>query len=158
MSAAAARVIGIGRDGAGDDGVGPMVLSALRERGAPPGVELHVVGDPTLLIALLDTDAAVILVDAVVGASPGSVLDLRPEDLEQQGLTPLSTHGLGVMQAIALARALDPAAVSRRIHLVGVGIAPPGAPCLLALSPPVAAAVPLAVRAILRILEDPRHA
>lgn len=149
-----ARVIGIGREAAGDDGVGPAVVRALLAAGVPPGVDVRYAGEPTALIPLLETAGPVILVDAVVGAEPGDVLDLAPDDLARHGLTPLSTHGVGVVQAIALARTLSPDAVSPRIRIVGVGIAPPAPSYHPALSPPVAAAVPRAAQAILRLLEE----
>ena len=154
MSARLARVIGIGREVAGDDGVGPAVLRAVERRGVPGGVELHFASEPTGIIPLLESAALVILVDAVIGAEPGRVLDLAPEELERQGFSPLSTHGVGVMQAIALARALSPDSVSPTIRIVGVGISPPQATYRQALSPPIAAAVPRAAQAIMRLLED----
>ena len=158
MNALAARVIGIGRDVAGDDGVGPAVLRALGTLEVPPGVELHVASDPTGIIPLLETRGLVILVDAILGAEPGCVLDLDPEELEQQGVAPVSTHGVGVMQALALARALSPGTLSPAIRIVGIGIAPPQADFRLTLSPPVAAAVPLAAQAVLQLLKGRSHA
>lgn len=152
-----ARVIGLGHELAGDDGVGPAVLRALAASGLPAGVELYLAAEPTALIPLLDTRRPVVLVDALVGARPGAVLALTPEEVELQALTPLSTHGVGVMQAIALARTLDPAAVTPHLRLVGVGIDPPAGPAG-GLSPPVAAAVPLAARTVLQILEGAARA
>ncbi len=147
------RVIGIGQDAAGDDGVGLAVVRALRTRGVPPGVELLEVPEPTALIGLLETPAIVILVDAIAGAEPGHVLTLAPEEVEAVALRPLSTHGVGVLQAIAIARTLAGAAVSPRIRIVGVGILPPVA-YRQALSPAVRAAVPRAAAAILALLEE----
>lgn len=160
-----ARVIGIGREIAGDDGVGPAVVRALQAMGAPPGVAWHPACEPTAIIPLLETTAPVILVDAVVGAAPGQVLVLTPEELEGHGVAPLSSHGVGVVQAIALARILAPDAVTARLHLVGIAIPPPTAAAPRPtdqpppwLSPPVAAALPLAAQAVLRLLEDAPHA
>lgn len=149
-----ARVIAIGQPVAGDDGVGPAVLRAVEEHGVPPGVELHTVTEATAIMPLLETDALVILVDAVVGTAAGRVLELVAGDVERQGLTPLSTHGVGVMEALMLAGLLSPETVSPRIRLIGIGITPTRVGLDLALSPPVAAAVPHAARAILRLIED----
>jgi hydrogenase maturation protease len=76
---------------------------------------------------------------------------LEPEALEQRGLSTMSTHGLGVAQAVALARLLSPAAVSPSIHLIGVSISRPER-FRQGLSPEVAAAVPLAAELALKAL------
>jgi hydrogenase maturation protease len=103
----------------------------------------------------------VVLVDAVLAAPAGEVLVLEPEELEQRGLSTMSTHGLGVAQAVALAQLLSPAAVSPSIHIVGVSISRPER-FQQELSPDVAAAIPLAAEHILRILtlskQERRHA
>ena len=133
------RVIGLGEPAAGDDGVGRAVLARLREDGVPLGVELLEVRDPSEIVPLLAGGAPVIVVDAIVGATPGEVLDLLPDDLAEQGALPVSTHGLGVLQAIELARVLNDAPASV-VRIVGIAIDRPtrqGA----GLSPPVAAAV-----------------
>lgn len=159
MSAIVARVIAIGQEVAGDDGVGPAVLRAVRASGVPPGVELHLAAEAMALMPLIETDALIIVVDAVIGPEPGRVLELGMEDVARLGLTPLSTHGVGVMQALELARLLFPATVSACIRIIGVGIPPPSPTPASTLSPPVAAAVPDAARVILRMLkEDPSHA
>ncbi|WP_224246307.1 hydrogenase maturation protease [Hyalangium gracile] len=155
------RVIGLGQAAAGDDQVGLAVIEHLRERGAPDGVELLTAAEPSALLPLLETPAPVVLVDAVLAAPPGEVLVLEPEELEQRGLSTMSTHGLGVAQAVALARVLSPAAVSPSIRIIGVSISPPGR-FQQGLSPDVAAAVPRAAEHILRTLthwsQEPRHA
>lgn len=80
-----------------------------------------------------------------VGFKPGWVLRLRPEELSRARLMPLSTHGLGVAEAIELARAINPQAVARRIVIVAAVVDP--ARCVgPGLSPPVSAAVERAVR------------
>jgi hydrogenase maturation protease len=150
----AARVIGLGQPVAADDGVGIAVVRRLREMGVAPGVELFEAAEPTAIIPLLATPAPVILVDAVIGGgSPGQVLELSPERLDPRRPMPLSTHGVGVVQAVALARTLSPEAVSPRIRIVGVTIARPDR-YRHALSPAVAAAVPRAAAAVVALAED----
>jgi len=71
-----------------------------------------------------------------------------PQPLE--GGTLLTTHGVGVLEAVRLARRLSPESVARRIHIVGVTIERPkryGE----GLSAAVAAAVEPAVAAALEI-------
>lgn len=145
------RVIGIGQPAAGDDGVGLVVLDALRRRDLPAGVRLHAVAEPSGILPLLEGASAVVLVDAVLGARPGDVLHLEAASLAGARVVPLSTHGLGVAQALALARTLAPEAMPARLDIVGIGIERP-APGSTGLSAAVAAAVPRAVEDIIALL------
>jgi len=146
-----ARVIGLGQAAAGDDQVGLAVIEHLRRAGIPEGVELLAAAEPSALLPLLETPGPVVLVDAVLAAPAGEVLVLEPEELESRGLSTMSTHGLGVAQAVALARLLSPGAVSPSIHIVGVSISRPER-FQQGLSPEVAAAVPRAAELVLRTL------
>jgi hydrogenase maturation protease len=150
------RVIGLGQAAAGDDQVGLAVIEHLRGAGAPDDVELLTAAEPSALLPLLETPAPVVLVDAVLTAPAGEVLVLEPEELEQRGLSTMSTHGLGVVQAVALARLLSPAAVSPSIHIVGVSISRPER-FQQGLSPEVAAAVPRAAEHVLRTLTSSKR-
>jgi hydrogenase maturation protease len=146
------RVIGLGRRAAGDDGVGPAVIDALREL-EPSDVELVELGEPSGLIPLLATPSPVVIVDAVLidGCAPGCVVALDADTLPQRARS-VSTHGVGLAQAIALARILiEPDRLARRIEIVGVAIAIPEAPAL-ELSPAIAAAVPRAAACVLERL------
>jgi hydrogenase maturation protease len=149
-----ARIIGIGQESAGDDGVGLAVVRRLRAQ-APAGVELHEVAEASALIPLLGPSSGssspvtiehggtVVIVDAVVGGgAPGEVLDLAPEEIAARGLRPLSSHGIDVAQALALSRELAPC-VNSCVHIVGVSIERPSGP-RPGLSPAVALAVPRA--------------
>lgn len=100
MSVRVARavVLGIGREAAGDDGVGLLVARAV----AAQGLSAVESADATVLLALLADGRRVILVDAVAGAAQaGEILHLRPDDLAT-GHTPVSSHGIGVAAALAL--------------------------------------------------------
>lgn len=143
---AATRVIAMGQAAAGDDGVGFAVLDRLRRDGVPPDVELLRAEEDAALVDLLRTRRTVVIVDAVLGTPAGVVVDLAPDELAARGLTPMSTHGIGVVQAIALARAVAADEVAPAIRIVGVTIERP-ARYEQALSPAVAAAVaPAAAR------------
>jgi len=131
-----AVVVGIGQAAAGDDGVGLAVARALAAR----GVAVRETADASLVLALLEAERDVVVVDAVVGGgAPGSVIRLDPGALAS-GPTPLSSHGLGVAEALELARALYGTDVAARVAIVGVAIARPGTTGI-GLSPAVAAAV-----------------
>jgi len=142
------RIVGIGQPVAGDDGVGIAVLDELRRRRVPPGAELVPLVDPTELVALLEGPARIIVIDAVRATPAGAVIELDPEEL---AVTAAHPHGLGVAQAIALARVLSPNVAPPRVRIVGVTIGPPErGRC--GLSPGVAAAVPVAAARVLVVL------
>ena len=153
MTAPRVRVIGIGQPAAGDDGAGIAVVRLLREHARlPAGVEIHETSDPGRLMALLDGIRRAVLVDALVSdQSPGQIKCLRPEALARYPQAPVSSHGVGVAEAIALARALASDTGGIDIRVVGVTIRPPSG-YSRTLSAPVAAALPHAVQLVLDLL------
>jgi hydrogenase maturation protease len=130
----AARIIGLGQPYAGDDGVGAAVIEHLRGR---CHLELHTAHSPTELIDLLVHEAPVVVIDALVGRDPGEVQEV--ELAEVAGSSGFSSHGLGLREAVDLARVILP--VTSQLHVVAVTISPP-ARHQRGLSPAVAAAVP----------------
>jgi hydrogenase maturation protease len=134
-----ARIIALGQPAAGDDGVGLAVLERLRAS-VPGGVELCVAADATDLLALLATPSPVVLVDALLGEPAGEIREVAPEALDARSATAVSSHGLGIGEAIATARALYPETIAPRISVVAVVIGRPSS-CRKGLSPRVAAAV-----------------
>lgn len=158
MSAAPVLVVGLGSPDRGDDAVGMHVARAVAAR-EDPRVEVLEHEDPTDLVELWTGRERVVVVDAVcsgAGAAPGDVrvletgagLDPLPEDA-WAGTGRGGTHAFGLATAVELARALH--RLPERVTVVGVEAArfDHGA----ALSPPVAAAVPGAVDAVLAALE-----
>jgi len=139
MSAPQRRlVIGIGNEDRGDDAIGPVVARRLRDR-VPDGVGvLERDGEATRLLELLAAADEAYLVDAAVaGAAPGTIRRLDPIDVPlPRTLFAVSSHGLGLAEAIELARALG--SLPRRLVVYAIEGADfaPGAP----LSPAVAAA------------------
>jgi hydrogenase maturation protease len=120
------RVIGLGQRSSGDDGVGLVVLDALRVR-ALDDVELVEARDATELIELLIHDGLVVLVDAVVapGLEVGELLEIHERELDEATPMPVSTHGMSVHQAIGLARTLKPNEVTTDLRILGVNILQP---------------------------------
>jgi len=117
----AARIIGVGQEWAGDDGVGLAVIRELRKLDAQ--LDLVELDDPTQLIELL-TDGAdpVVLVDAVLDDGPSGrvlLIDLRSERSSKHLL---STHGVGVMEGIELARITHPDCVAQQVFVVGITV------------------------------------
>lgn len=143
-------VIGVGNEYRRDDGVGPAVISVLGEgvRGRlPSGITLTVCdGDPARLISIWEHARRAIVVDAarVHPPYPGRLHRLALGDDPPLWPQPdTSSHGLGLAEAIELARALD------RLppQLVIYAVEPADTALGTGLSPPVAAAVaPLALR------------
>lgn len=130
-------VIGVGNPDRGDDGVGKLVIQHLAGRVADDVALLHLSGD---ILALIDDwagRAVVILIDAAApGTSPGTIhrLDLRHDELPTD-LSLSSTHGFGVAEAVALARALGTLPDQLIVYAIEGANFVPGAP----LTPVVAA-------------------
>jgi hydrogenase maturation protease len=131
-------VIGIGNPDRGDDAIGLVVVRRLREL-APGGIEIaEADGEPAGLVEMLGGRPAVWLIDAAgPGNDPGTVrrFDVGAEPLPVALGSP-SSHGLGVAEAIELARALGVLPAACVVFTIEAAGFEPGAP----LTPAVAAA------------------
>jgi hydrogenase maturation protease len=148
---APAVVIGVGNEFRRDDGAGPAVIARLRDL-APPGVRLVVTdGEPARLVEAWTGAALAIVVDAVRAEPPHPgkihrfVLDQPRAGTRREA----SSHGLGLDDAIALAVALDRMPGQLVVHAIEAADLTQGP----GLSPPVAAAVDTATRAVLGDLD-----
>jgi hydrogenase maturation protease len=144
---AVVRVIGCGNPEVGDDAVGIVAVAAARERlEAIPGVEVVPRASPLEVVHLLEGAGVALVVDAIRtpggGRSPGEVVraESGPDGLPAEIRSSLSSHGLGIAEAVGLALATGSAP---RVVVLGVEAleAEAGGP----LSGPVAAAVPALV-------------
>jgi hydrogenase maturation protease len=123
-------VIGVGNPDRGDDGIGPLVIRHLAGRVPDDVALMHLSGD---ILALIDDwagRAAVILIDAAApGSSPGAIhrIDLRHDALPTE-LSLSSTHGFGVAEAVALARALGTLPEQLIVYAIEGANFAPGAP------------------------------
>ncbi|MCD7442351.1 hydrogenase maturation protease [Streptomyces lincolnensis] len=148
---ASIAVIGVGNEFRRDDGVGWAVVARLRERAGerplPPDTVLATCdGDPGRLIGLWDGAALAVVVDAA-HAHPGTPGRVHRLALDSGRLAPpsaTSSHGLGLGEAVELARALD------RLphHLVVYAVEGADSSFGTGLSPGVAAAVPEVAAAV----------
>ena len=148
-----ALVIGVGSP-FGDDRVGWEVVAAVRMalRSAPAPVRTLACDRPgaALLEALEGVKHAVIVDAARAGdCPPGSLRWLDGRGLE--GERAASSHGFGLAEALALARALGDA--PRRVDVLAIAAVRFEGD---ALSEPVRAAVPLAARAVLERIDAQR--
>ncbi len=145
-------VIGIGQERRGDDAVGRLVLRALAGR-VPPGVELmEEEGEATALLERMEGYDTVHLIDACrSGAPPGTIRRLEVSAAPLPDLRfRVSTHGMGLDEAVELARALGRLPRRCVLHVVEGACFDLGAP----LSPPVAAAVEELARRLVTELRD----
>jgi hydrogenase maturation protease len=99
-------IIGCGNSDRGDDAAGALAAEELKSRGYPATTHS---GEATGLLDLMTGHEEVILVDAMItGMRPGSVLVFDGRHLPnavRRGRH--STHGLGLIEALDLGKALD---------------------------------------------------
>jgi hydrogenase maturation protease len=102
------RVIGAGNPDRGDDGAGRLVAARLRDG---PALDVRIVdcdGAMASILDAMDGASAVWIVDACVSGAPAGTirrLDAATGPLTA-GMARGSTHGLGVAEAVELARTL----------------------------------------------------
>lgn len=141
-----AMVIGIGNSDRGDDAAGRLVARALRGRLPPEVAVVEHDGEATALLACLEEAAVAYLIDACASTGrPGAVrrFDAAAAPLPQDASS-LSTHGLGLGEALELARALGQLPARCVVYAIEAESFEAGEP----LSPPVAAAIGEAVERI----------
>ena len=137
-------VIGVGQTERQDDGVGPYVARALKQRGLPAVAHE---GEGSGLLDLWQFRPACIVIDALSGAAPPGRLrvftDLDDPAFRRAAFVH-STHRLGLPEAVALGRALG--RLPERLAVIGIAGAAFGFGGTL--SPPVAAAAERLVDAL----------
>ena len=149
------RVIGCGNPEAGDDAVGLLAVRALRGR-VPPEVEVVEAGPAVRVLDLLEGADTVIVVDAVRapagGRAHGTVLraEAGADGLPAELRGSLSSHGLGLAEALGLA-----AALGRMPRVVFIGVEAADVTVGRPLSPPVASALPTLVDLVVAEVAGP---
>ena len=118
------RIFGIGSP-SGDDQAGWLVIDALLAGGVQPGEGLAIekLDRPgATLIPRLENVSRVILIDAMQGGGPaGRIRHFDRNDWPGYG-GGLSSHGFGVLDALALARELG--SLPPRLDVYGIEIGP----------------------------------
>lgn len=106
-------VVGVGNEYRHDDGIGWVVVERLRERAErrplPPGTTLATCdGDPGRLIALWEGAQLAVVVDAAHAhpSVPGRVHRIELDAVQLAQPSRASSHGLGLGEAVELARVL----------------------------------------------------
>jgi hydrogenase maturation protease len=146
-------VLGIGNADRGEDAAGRRVVRLLREQ-QPDAVEIiELDGEATTLLARLERASSAWIVDAChAGAPPGTVhrFDVGEAPLPHARFG-LSTHGMGLAEAIELARALRQLPRRCIVYALEGGRFDAGA----GVSPPVARAIPIVAARISAELQEP---
>jgi hydrogenase maturation protease len=141
-------IAGIGNIFLGDDGFGPEVMRHVGDRfDGCDGVRAvdYGIGGMHLAYDLLEDWEALVLVDAIPGrGSPGTVHVFEADHESLDSTAGLDAHGMDPVTVFASLRALG--GTAPRTIVVGCEVADVGD--VMALSQPVQAAVPEAVRAI----------
>ncbi len=113
------RIVGVGQRYAGDDGVGRAVAEKLMAS----GISARGVDDGAALLNILMGDTSpVVVIDAVVGGGPPGTIHVVRRFAFGAAFRPVSSHGIGVLEAIDLAARFNPAL---DVTVIGVSIDPP---------------------------------
>ncbi|WAZ19470.1 hydrogenase maturation protease [Streptomyces cinnabarinus] len=140
-------VIGVGNDFRRDDGVGWAVIARMRERPLTPDTVLATCdGDPGRLIGLWEGARLAVVVDAAHAhpGTPGRVHRLALDSGVLPRPSATSSHGLGLGEAVELARVLGLLPERLVVYAVEGADSEFGT----GLTPAVAAAVPELVEAV----------
>jgi hydrogenase maturation protease len=109
-------VIGIGNRSRGDDAIGPRVVDELLTREAAVST-IVCEGDLADLALRWEPADDVVIVDACSTGRPlGTIHRLEPEQLQPRASW--STHGVGIAEAVELARLLD--RLPRSLQVLGI--------------------------------------
>jgi hydrogenase maturation protease len=113
-------VIGVGNTHRGDDAVGPVVASRLKQHAGDKFTVIEQAGEGLALMEIWEGADTVIILDAALSGAPAGAIhridattELIPKDFFR-----CSTHALGVAEAIELARAL--CQLPRRVIVYGI--------------------------------------
>lgn len=139
-------VLGIGNPLCRDDGIGIRIIQEMRYSGKYPGIELIDGGTSPDLLSLLDQDVGkLVIVDALKGGGPpGSIYRLAIDDGNISEETPVSLHGLGVLDSLLLMNKLG----MPRPEVTIVGVEPADVSHGLKLSAQLEAVIPALINAV----------
>lgn len=145
-------VIGIGNELRADDGVGPFVASFIRQLNLPGVRVVESAGDAPSLVELFRGNSNVIVIDAFSSNGVPGLLHCLEVTIEQSSARNFghSTHALGLVEAISLARQLD--VLPAKLYVCGIEGASyaPGGP----VSDPVRRRLPDLVEEIVTRIEE----
>ena len=149
-------IIGLGSPIMSDDAIGLHVVEAIEKLNLP-GVctQQEAVGGLDIIPMVMD-NRNVIIVDAIqtFQIPPGTVTIMDPDDF-QNTVAPSSAHEMNLPTAMHLGRQLEPTRMPEKVRFVAIEVQD-----LRTVSedmtPAVEAAIPSAVEAVLKIIEEMR--
>jgi len=115
------KVIAVGNDLYGDDGIGNAVLCALEQM--PEMSRIELVDGATDALGLIDhflgTDHVIIIDAAQMGEKPGTVKVFSREEVKLQiKMDHLSVHGISLAETLDIAQAVD--SLPKKITIIGI--------------------------------------
>ena len=131
----------------GSDQLGWDIAAALERQLAERSIadiRVRSCASPAQLPALLADTGALLIVDALAGVPAGEVRILVPEELERAPA--FSSHGVDLVMALELARALGD--LPEQVRILGIGIGDPARDA----APAVEAVVPEVWKAVVETL------
>ncbi len=149
-------VLGLGNPLMGDDGLGLRALARLRQEWAVEDVELVDGGTWGMnLLPLIEDAGRVLLLDAIdVGAAPGALIELEPDQLPRLFARKLSPHEIDLREVLALAQLRG----TLPIETVALGIQPRDVELSTELTPEVAAPLDTLLDRVIARLRAAGHA
>ena len=145
-------VLAVGNILRGDDGFADAVLLQLEQEALPADVELFDAGTSVIdFMDLFNERELLVVVDAVRGGqAPGSLYRFSPQEIESGELPMNSLHQVGLIETLKLGELVD----CRPQETVVIGVQPEATELGIGLSPAVQAAVPKAVRLVIKEIDD----
>jgi hydrogenase maturation protease len=119
------RIVCLGNELRGDDGVGVKVGRVLEQLELPQGTEVEILASAGLdLVDAMISSDLVVVVDALrtSTAAPGTCLTFEVDQPEGFGLGPRWSHGVGLPQVLQIARRMRPDLAPPKIVVIGVEI------------------------------------
>ncbi|MBU0529291.1 hydrogenase maturation protease [bacterium] len=115
------KVIAVGNDLYGDDGIGNAVLRVLEQM--PEMKEVELIDGATDALGLIDhfsdTDHVIIVDAAHMGEKPGTVKVFSKEEVKLQiEMDHLSVHGISLAETFDIAQAVD--SLPEKITIIGI--------------------------------------
>ena len=115
------KVIAVGNDLYGDDGIGNAVLQALEQ--IPDMKNIELIDGATDALGLIDhfseTDHVIIVDAAQMGEKPGTVKVFSKEEVKLKiKMDHLSVHGISLAETIDIAQAVD--SLPKNITIIGI--------------------------------------
>ena len=115
------KIIAVGNDLYGDDGIGNAVLSALKQ--IPKMKEIELIDGATDALGLIDhfegTEHIIIVDAAQMGEKPGTVKVFSREEVKLKiKMDHLSVHGISLAETFDIAHAVD--SLPEKITIIGI--------------------------------------